>query len=76
MSTKEQTARDRVGNAIAALLAVEGMLPDGDERKAVYGMRVGMQTMKDRLVKLATKGYTVDDSPETVARNRAAFGMK
>ena len=55
VGTKEQTARDRVGNASAALFDVESMLPhDSDERKAVYRMRIGLNTMKERLVQLAT----------------------
>jgi hypothetical protein len=67
MATKEQTARDRVGNASAALFDVESMLPhDSDERKAVYRMRIGLNTMKARLVTLATttENVTVGDSSE------------
>jgi len=59
MQTKEKIARDRVGNAIAELFSVESMLPhDSDERRAVYGMRVGLKTLKERLVELATREPT------------------
>lgn len=55
MATKERTARDRISNAIAELISVESMLPDCQERRAVYEMRLGLKSLKERLVDLATR---------------------
>jgi len=56
--TKEQKALDRVNAAASALFDVESMLPDGDDRRAVYHMRIGLREMRDRLVKLACETTT------------------
>jgi hypothetical protein len=51
--SKEQDVCDRIGNASAALFGVESVLPDGDERRAVYRLRIALNDMKARLVTAA-----------------------
>lgn len=68
MTTNEKIARDRVSNAMSGLFTVESMLPDSDERRVVYGMRVGLNTLKERLVDLATRETSSAQDLETALR--------
>jgi hypothetical protein len=57
MATKEQTARDRVGNACAALFDVESMLPhDSPDRQMVYRMRLRLREIREQVIRAATAG--------------------
>jgi hypothetical protein len=74
-----EACRDKAAGPFAALLdevRADVLRELADELEATMAVRPQAMPTWVRELRRRASGYTVDDSPETVARNREAFGMR